>query len=99
VKDPYRHSPRSQAGNAEAITKDVPIIEPKIGVVMLLIAAAAYTSLGILVSCGAVGREVATDLHKAQLLSCVDQAHNKAEARTCFDKVDARWGIDAGGDQ
>lgn len=83
-----------------------PTIEPKVGVVMCLIAAAAYTALGVLVSCGAVGREAATDLHKAQLLSCVDQAHSKAEARKCFDAVDARWGIAvdggvpaAGGDQ
>lgn len=77
-----------------------PIIEPKVGVFMLLVAAAAYITLGVLVSCGAVKAEVATDLHKAQLLSCVDQAHSKAEARICFDKVDARWGIAVdGGDQ
>lgn len=99
MKAPYRHSPRSH-GNPESITTDVPILEPRIGVYMLLIASAAYIALGVLVSCGAVKTEAATDLHKAQLLSCVDQAHSKAEARVCFDKVDARWGIAVdGGDQ
>lgn len=72
-------------------------VGPRVGVAMLLMATAAYCSLGVMVSCGAVRQGAAVDLHRAQLLACVDQAQSKAEARACFDRVDMRWGVLDGG--